>query len=197
MPYSLPSSVPASVRPCSQASPPRSAFLLLRSSRPPESANFETSVLPISSTSGGLLPASAVVVFSWMPSHCWIWILTWVFGCAWLNWALTRLMTASGAEPFISQTVMSLAWVLPLPPDADSGELPPLPHAAANSATVAPTTAAARIFLCIPRSSWCDLVRRRRDWSVLVQTSGGKMAQWPGQCQGRAVPWRHDLDRRA
>ena len=130
----------------------------VRSASPPDSANFDTSVLPISSTSGGLLPASAVVVFSWMPSHCWISIFTVVPGCAAVKSALTALITASGALPFISQTVMSLAWEVWAAGSALSWSSPQ-PATPKTSAATTPATAAVRLFRCIPPSSWsawCD-----------------------------------------
>src|SRR6266508_5873021 len=103
---SLPSTVQDSVSDCSQlwlfSNWER---LPLRSCRAPAAPYLETSVLPSSITSGGLLPAKAASSLVVTLLHCCSSTLTVSLGWAVLNSALTASMTCGGALPSISQTV--------------------------------------------------------------------------------------------
>ena len=75
------------------------------SCRAPAAAYLATSVLPSSTTSGGVLPAYAVSSLVVTSDHCWIWTSTLTLGCLALKSALTPSTTDCGALPFMSQTV--------------------------------------------------------------------------------------------
>ncbi len=105
-------------------------------------------MLPSSRTSGGVFSERAVVTFSWMPFHCCSSTLTVTPGCLAENSALTASIQAFGAEPSITQTVISLA------PPASVFPLssPPLPHAATPTIMPATLTAAMSLRFTPPSS---------------------------------------------
>src|SRR5919108_6310088 len=140
---SLPSTVQDSVSDCSQlALLSNCALLPVRSCRAPAAPYLDTSVLPSSMTSGGLLPAKAASSLVVTLLHCWSWTLTVSLGWAVLKSALTAATTCGGALPSISQMVSVLGplWAC-WPPGPD---LLSLPQAASNSAMAHARTAAMR-----------------------------------------------------
>src|SRR5215471_17829547 len=76
----------------------------------PAAAYLATSVLPSSTTSGGVLPANAVSSLVVTSLHCWISTLTLTFGYCFRKSALTPSTTDCGALPFISHTVSVPVW---------------------------------------------------------------------------------------
>src|SRR6266508_569548 len=130
---SLPSTVQDSVSDCSQVALfSNCALLALRSWRAPAAPYLETSVLPSSMTSGGLLPAKAASSLVVTLLHCWSWTLTVSLGWAVLKSALTASMTCGGALPSISQMVSVLGPVWACWPPEPDGSSPP--QAASNRA---------------------------------------------------------------
>ena len=106
-----------SVSDCSQlAEPSKLPFLPLMSSSAPAAAYLATSVLPSSTTCGGVLTAYAVSSLVVTSDHCWIWTSTLTLGCFALKSAFTPSTTDWGALPFMSQTVrVPLSWAGVLP----------------------------------------------------------------------------------
>src|SRR4051794_38707910 len=111
----------------------------------PVAANSGTSVLPMSSTSGGLFWASAVLILVLMLSHCWIWTFTFA-PVAFSKAALTAWVAAGLRSPSISHTVSVLEPV-------DCSALPPSsPQAVTVRAIAAAPPAKCRgldIFMCV------------------------------------------------
>src|SRR3954452_8765948 len=131
---------PASARPLSQVEE-LSKLDDLSPARAPAAMYFVVSVLPSSTTSGGVLPARAASSLVRWSGQVWYWTLTAVLGCLTLN-AVVAAATASGhpcCASVWSQTVI----------DAGSGALlllllvvapePPLLHAASATAASAAT----------------------------------------------------------
>ena len=127
---------------------PSLALSASRSSSAPDWLNLAFWVLPISMTSGGLLPARAVVSLSWMPFHSCTSTVTVAPGCCLARSALTDFTIASGTDPFISQTVRAFFSAASPEPDLAS---PPQ----ALSARVRPTAAASAgaVHRCFTTSS--------------------------------------------
>src|SRR5215471_11732857 len=117
----------------------------------PAAAYLATSVLPSSTTSGGVLPANAVSSLVPMSPHCWSSTLTVTFGYLALKSELTPSITDCGALPFMSHTVNVPVWL------AGFVELLlVLPHAATTTAAttaVTPTHVFLK-FICAPSPCW-------------------------------------------
>ena len=123
--------------------------LALSSSRSaPDWLNLAFCVLPISMTSGGLLPASAVVSLSWMPFHCCTSTVTVVPGCLAARSVLTAWTTGSGTDPSISQTVRAFFSEAPEPLGASSP-----PHALSERARPMAAASAGAVHRCFTTSS--------------------------------------------
>ncbi len=147
--YCLPSKTEDSLR-ASVQSAPISDLRSDRSARPPVAAYAGVWVLPTSRTSGGFSSESEVVIFCWMPFHCWVsnFSLAFVF---FSKAAVTSLVQPGGVEPSMAQTVR----VCPLKPSAPV--FPPLspsspPHAATETNMPATPIAAMSLRFTSPSS---------------------------------------------
>jgi hypothetical protein len=170
--YTLPETVAGPTRPGSQVWPPsRPDTSEVMSLSAPAAANSGTSVLPISTMSGGSSWDSAVLIRVLMLVHSCIWTLT-LAPVALAKAALIAAWSGLLRSPSMYHTVRVLPAneVGPAPVAAAVAAPPELLHAAAQRASETAAASVARERLCTwillgngPRPSPCGL---RPEWSA-------------------------------